>query len=112
VSSRPLVVRWALSASLDLEEIVGYIGSDSIDAARRVVERVETRGAALATFPLRGRVVPELARHGLHQWRELILSPYRLIYRVGDDHVEIVAVIDGRRDVEDLLLERLLRGSL
>ena len=54
-------------------------------------------------------LVPELALFGFSVWRESIVNPYRVIYRVEGDRVYVLAVFDGRRDLEDLLLGRLLR---
>jgi len=45
----------------------------------------------------------------MRTWRELVVKPYRLVYRIEGDTVTVLAVFDGRRDLEDLLLERLLR---
>jgi plasmid stabilization system protein ParE len=53
--------------------------------------------------------VPELLRHGLAVWRELIVKPYRILYRIEGQTVYVLAVLDSRRDLEDLLLERLVR---
>ena len=39
-----------------------------------------------------------------------VVKPYRIIYRIEEDTVTVLAVLDGRRDLEDLLLERLIRG--
>ena len=46
---------------------------------------------------------------GIRNWRELIVKPYRIIYRIDEDTVNVLAVLDGRRDLQDLLLERLIR---
>ena len=101
-------VRWAEVAVRDLEEIVGYVAVDSETNASRVVKRIETRAAALESSPSRGRVVPELSHFGMRTWRELVVRPYRLLYRIEGDTVTVLAVFDGRRDLEDVLLERLL----
>jgi addiction module RelE/StbE family toxin len=102
-------VRWAEVAVRDLEELVSYIAADAETEAVRVLKRIETRAAALESSPARGRVVPELAHFGMRTWRELVVRPYRLVYRIEGDTVTVLAVFDGRRDLEDLLLERLLR---
>jgi hypothetical protein len=39
-----------------------------------------------------------------------VIRPYRLVYRVEADTVTVLALFDGRRDLEDVLLERLLRS--
>ncbi len=54
-------------------------------------------------------MVPELATFGLRTWRELLVSPYRLIYRSDEQSVHVLAVLDGRRELHELLLERLVR---
>jgi plasmid stabilization system protein ParE len=102
-------VRWAEIAVRDLEEIVSYVALDSEIDATRVLKRIDTRAAALESSPARGRVVPELAHFGMRTWRELVVRPYRLVYRIEGDTVTVLAVFDGRRDLEDVLLERLLR---
>jgi plasmid stabilization system protein ParE len=55
--------------------------------------------------------VPELSRFGMRSWRELVVRPYRILYRVSGGTVTVLVVFDARRDLEDLLLERLLRTS-
>ncbi len=61
------------------------------------------------SFPLRGKVVPELRWHGVTTYRQLIEKPWRIIYRVDGWRVWVHAVVDGRRSLEDLLLERFLK---
>jgi plasmid stabilization system protein ParE len=102
-------VFWAEAAIRDLEEIVDYIEREAPMAAQRLFNRIKRRSATLESFPARGRLVPELARHDIKIYRELILPPHRLIYRIEARRVLVVAVFDGRRDLEDILLARLMR---
>ncbi|RJO64388.1 MAG: type II toxin-antitoxin system RelE/ParE family toxin [Myxococcales bacterium] len=102
-------VFWTETAIRDLEDLLAYIAADSPANARNVLGRLKDRAVALGSTPGRGRVVPELAQFGLSAWRELIVRPYRLIYRIESKTVYVLAVLDSRRDLEDLLLKRLLR---
>lgn len=104
-------VIWAEAAVADLEELVTYIAQDSPVHATRLMSSLRSKAASLAVNPRRGRVVPELGRFGMRTWRELIVRPYRVIYRLTNDTVTVLAVFDGRRDLEDVLLERLLRND-
>lgn len=106
---RRLLVIWAHAAVRDLEEIVSFVASDSPEASERLIEKLRAKARSLETNPRRGRIVPELQRMGMRTWRELVVRPYRLLYRVRGDAVVVLAVFDGRRDLEDVLLERLLR---
>ncbi len=95
-------------AIFDLEQIADSISVDNLESALLVSDRIERRAASLSILSERGRVVPELAAYGVHSFRELIAAPWRLVYRVEKDRVVVLGVFDGRRDLDDLLLERLL----
>ena len=103
------VIDWAITARDDLEEIASYVAEDSSINALKVVERIEARAQSLATLPMRGRIVPELHWHGVARFQELIERPWRLIYYIDGSTVYVVSVLDGRRQLEDLLLARFLR---
>lgn len=100
---------WATPAARDLEEILDYMARDSPAAAARFLDHVDQTVCRLTSLPLLGRVVSELERHQVLRYREVVLSRWRLIYRVEPDRIWVLAVIDGRRNVEDILLRRLLR---
>ena len=104
---RPYRVIWAVTAHDDLLRIIKYIALDSPANAGKVLKTIKSRAAALHLSPQRGRVVPELQHQGIAQYRELVIAPWRLIYRITDDTVLVLSVLDGRRNVEDLLLTRL-----
>jgi plasmid stabilization system protein ParE len=103
-------VVWTRTAEADLEGIVDFIADDSVDAARAVFTRIRERATTLHNFPGKGRVVPELHQHGIVQYRELILSPWRIVYRIDGAIVYVTAVFDSRRNLEDLLFERVCRA--
>jgi toxin ParE1/3/4 len=100
---------WARSARRDLESTVAYLASRSPQAALATLDRLQNRAKSLAGLVERGRVVPELARLHVREYRELIVPPYRLIYRARVKDVLVLAVLDARRSLEDVLLDRLIR---
>ncbi len=102
-------VIWAEVAIRDLEEIIDHIEEEAPMAAQRQFDRIVEHSKTLETLPMRGRVVPELARFEVDSYRELILAPYRLLYRIELKRVFVVGVFDGRRDLESLILSRLQR---
>lgn len=89
--------------------IVSYLADRSPEAALSTLDRLEARARSLAALADRGRVVPELARLHIRQYRELIVTPYRVIYQVRGLRVLVLTVLDARRSVEDSLLDRLIR---
>ena len=107
--TRSYQVLWSHTAQQDLTEIIEYIAQDSVAAALEILHKLETKAGLLPTLPNRGRVVPELLHTGISQYRELISAPWRIIYRVESRQVLIMAVLDSRRDLQTVLLNRLSR---
>ena len=103
------VVRSAAVAE-DMLSIADDLISDlGIEAALAADDRIDAAIESLATRSHRGRVVPELRIRGVMTYRELITMPFRIIYRVEPREVWIVAVLDHRRDLDQLLLQRARR---
>ena len=102
-------VIWTDTAKKDLNEIIEYIAQDSIEIAIQKYEKIKEAAEPLVLFPNQGRVIPELLKHNITKFKELIISPWRLMYKIENNVVYVMAVIDGRRNIEDILLQRLLR---
>jgi toxin ParE1/3/4 len=89
-------VHWTNTAQAHLDGIYRYIAQDSIEYAKRMVDRLTRRSQQIAEQPLSGRRVPE---YDLDQIREVIEWPYRIIYHIKPDQVAVVAVLHGAKDV-------------
>ena len=103
---------WTKSAEDDLLNIIEHIKDDSPKNAKTVYARIKKHAASSNFFPLKGRVLPELQQEGITLYREVVVTPWRIIYKVGDDTVYIMAIIDSRQNVEDILLQKLLRRAV
>ncbi len=94
----------------DLWGIYRYVSmNDSIEKADRLLDNIEKTIAALETLPSRGHYPPELERIGVLEFRQVLFKPYRIIYQVVKSVVYVHCIPDGRRDLSDLLRDRLLR---
>jgi plasmid stabilization system protein ParE len=107
VSDLDFEVSWTEVAIRDLERIIEFLKERDIARAGKVLDALEKAALTLGVLPMRGRIVPELRSWDVSTYRELLVDPYRLIYRTDEERVWVVAVIDGRRDLESVLLERL-----
>ena len=108
---RVYAVIWAPNAIRDLDDILDYVAStrDADDAdAERLYLRIVPRINSLARFPRRARLVPELRWVGVREYRELVVSPYRILFRIVEQTVAILGVLDGRRDLSEIILKRAL----
>ena len=55
-----------------------------------------------------GAFPAELLALGIKRYRQVFFKPYRVIYRVLDDNVAVMLIVDGRRNLKSLLERRLL----
>lgn len=105
-------VTWPNTAEKDLIDIVEYIAADSPSNAVTAFKNIKQKASSLYTFPERGRIVPELRDQGIAQYRELIISPWRVIYRISKKIVYVLSVLDSRQNIEDILLKRLINSKI
>jgi len=102
------IIEWAEVAEKDLKGIFEHIAEDSPANALKILRKIKQKASSLYTLPERGRIVPELQDQGILIYRELIIPPWRIIYRISEIKVYVLSVLDGRQNVEDLLLKRLI----
>jgi toxin ParE1/3/4 len=102
-------VVWAKAAENDLKEIIEFISAENPGNALKILKKIKEKASNLYTLPERGRVVPELQDQGISQYRELVIPPWRLIYRIAEHEIYVLSIIDSRRNVEDILLKRLIQ---
>lgn len=104
-------VNFTASAEEDLFEIYKYIFfNDSEEKAEKLFSRLKTKCLSLEKYPRRGHVPPELNLLGIDDFLELSIKPYRIIYQIIKNTVFVHCVLDGRRDMQRLLHERLVRN--
>lgn len=93
---------WTEPALSDLKEIADYIALDKFDAARKLVKKVFSTVDRLEQFPESGRIPPELENS---RYREVIVGPCRVFYRIDKDQVYILYLMRGERQLRTYLLE-------
>jgi toxin ParE1/3/4 len=99
---------WTGIAQRDLRNIITYVARDGYAPALGLLQNIKNQSETLQTQPHRCRAVPELAAINVANYRELIIKPYRLIFRIEGQEVLILGVFDSRRDLEQVLIDRIL----
>jgi toxin ParE1/3/4 len=96
---------WHPQARKDLLEIYVTIGLDNPEAAERLYTAIEAKADMLVQFPRRGPRRANIRPAA----RMLVEGPYLILYETHPDTdeglvnaVEIVRVVDGRRDLTSL----------
>jgi toxin ParE1/3/4 len=97
-------------AEEDIIDIYNYISiSDSIENAEYLLLKIKKTCLSLSELPTRGHIPPELERIGVVEYREIHFKPYRIIYQIVEVNVYIHAILDGRRELQELLEKRIIR---
>ena len=98
------------SAEQDLMDLRSYVVKNFSQATwLKTYSKLKESIRNLATFPLLGAVPPELETLNLNQYRQIVSGMNRIIYEPRTDAVYIYMIIDTRRDLESLLMRRLMR---
>ena len=96
-------INWTDNAIQDLKEIKAYISRDSDFYATRFIEKLIDGVDSLAIFPEMGRNVPEAQNKLI---RELIYRPYRIIYKINKNYIDIITVVNSHRDLTNSDLKK------
>ena len=97
-------------AKQDLKELFIYVAAnDSISMADKLLDAIEKTCYKLEEYPERGHIPQELKLTGIKRYLEIHYKPYRIIYEIEKNLVYIHSILDGRRNIQEILSERLLR---
>ena len=99
------------AAVKDINDIFSYIElGDSESKAHNVLNEIETRISSLEMFPSRGRKVEELSVVGIvaSNIKQISFKPYRIVYKIDGLNVYVLMVLDGRRDLDEILIDRTI----
>ena len=90
---------WSPRAADDLEDVYNYIAKDSKYFAALIVRKIFKIVESIPQFTRSGRIVPEYQNEKL---RERLYKNYRIIYRIKEEVIEIVAIFHGAQLLSDL----------
>ena len=97
-------------AAKDMDEIFLYVSlNDSLLSANQLLNQIEKTCFKLEKFPNRGHAPKEIADDNSKKYLEIYYKPYRIVYEIKENIIYIHAVIEGRRDIQEILSKRLLR---
>lgn len=91
-------VNWTAAALAQLREIHTFLAYSSPQYAIWTVDRLTRRSQQISAFPRSGRIVPEANDVNI---REVLEGPYRIIYHLLDDEVDIISVAHSARKWPD-----------
>ncbi len=97
-------------AKMDIKEIFTYVASnDGKQIANKLIDNLETAFYKLEKYPRRGHIPPELIDTGIKSYLEIHYKPYRIIYEIERNSIYIHAILDRRRNIQEILQIRIIR---
>ena len=94
-----MIVRYTRRTLIDLEEIRAWIARDNPGRANSFVDELIAACEGLAEFPLQFPLARFRTRRAVHQRP---YGKYLILYEVGANHVEVVGIVHGARDLDAL----------
>lgn len=91
-------VHWTQNALDHLVIIYEHIALNSPLYARGMVDKLTRHSEQIADYPFSGRKVPQ---YGAADVREIIEAPYRIIYRMNRDQIDVIAAVHCARLLPD-----------
>ena len=101
-------ITWTEPALADLNDIAEYIAVDNPATARKLVATILDKTGRLDRFPKSGRIPPELKGS---RYREIIVSPCRIIYRTDKTKFYILHVMRAERLLRQYMIEARARNT-
>ena len=96
------------SAENDLDEIIMFIAQNNPQNAIQIMDRIKAKTKTLEHFPNKGTYVPELLAKNIKDYRQITEPPWKIVYKVEGKFVNVLTIIDSRRNLQDLLIKKLL----
>ncbi len=85
-----------------------YLAQVSDTVAADIISKLQAAVLSLENLPGRGAIPKELSVTGIMRYRQILADKYRIIYRIENNEVYVMMIIDGRRDVATALMRRQL----
>ena len=92
---------WTAPALNDLNEIAEYIALSNLHAAKKLTQKIFAKITRLESHPESGRIPLELKNLN---YREVIINPCRIFYKIDNEQVYILHVMRQERDLVNFIL--------
>ena len=104
---------WSKDAGDELVEIISYVKYNTGKiTAEKIYRKIINEITRVSENAGGRRLSPLLREFGINDIHQLNISPWIIYYKVGKNTMEIISVIDGRRNLEEILYKKMIEGKL
>jgi toxin ParE1/3/4 len=104
---------WSKDAGDELAEIISYIKYNTGKlTAEKIYTKIMNKVKQASENPEGRRIAPLLREFGINYIHQLNINPWIIFYKVTGKKMEIISIIDGRRNLEEILYKKILNGKI
>ena len=104
---------WSKDAGDELLDIISYIKYNAGKiTAGKIYEKINEEIKKASENAKGRRIAPMLMKFGINDIHQLNINPWTLFYKVENNVMEIISIIDQRRNLEEILYKKVLDGRL
>jgi len=104
---------WSKDAGDELVEIISYIKNNTGKiTAEKINKKIISEVNRVSENPKSRRIAPLLREFGINYIHQLNVNPWIVFYKFSDIKMEIVSIIDGRRNLEEILYKKIMDGKI
>ena len=104
---------WSKDAGDELAEIVSFIKFNTGKmTAKKIYTKIINEVDKISENPEGRRIAPLLREFGINYVHQINISPWVVFYKVENKKMEIISIIDGRRNLEEILYKKTIDGKI
>jgi toxin ParE1/3/4 len=106
-------LNWSKDAGEEFIEIISwYKYNVGKNIAKKIHSKISSRIKKLKEMPGIGKPVQILKDIGVNDYRQIVQDNWIIYYRVEGQNINIISVIDGRRNLEEILYKKIIDGKI
>ncbi|MDR0315291.1 MAG: type II toxin-antitoxin system RelE/ParE family toxin [Treponema sp.] len=100
---------WSKDAGDELAEIISYIKYNTGKiTAEKIYLKIMNEIKRASENAAGRRIAPLLKKIGINYIHQLNINPWIIYYKTEKNKMEIISIIDGRRNLEEILYKKIL----
>ena len=106
-------ILWTKDAEESFNEILEYLMEKSGESiTQKIYDKIITKIDLLASISFKSKLSQDLKDIGINDVHELTESPWRIFYKTRKDEIIILLILDGRRNIEEILISKVIDNKI
>ncbi|MCL2763753.1 MAG: type II toxin-antitoxin system RelE/ParE family toxin [Treponema sp.] len=104
---------WSKDAGDELVDIISYVKYNTGNiTAKKINDKIMNEVEQISENPEGRKIAPLLREFGVNHIHQFNISPWIIYYKLENNKMEIISIIDGRRNLEEILYKKIMDGKI